>query len=423
MKHFFLVIIILSIQVNVISQNSGWTLVNSGTTEDLNAVHSQFATIFACGNSGTILKSLDSGKTWQSMQSPIIKNLNDVYVRNPEVIIVVGDGGTIIRTTDGGSTWNTIYSGVTEDLYSVDFHDGTGLIGGDSQRILWCFLDWGLTWEISYTGTTGDGFMGASLTGHQTGFVGGENSNSQPLLGIGSDHGQVWEFIPFYLNGNKGKITDTDFFYREDPGFATSQLQDGRGAISKTTDEGETWVTTIFNTPLFGITTDWSLLPRGRYAVGESGIILKSYDLGETWQQQQSGTTVNLNNVDVSWMDVDYVFVVGDNGTILRTTTGGEPINRSEDENQKPYKYALEQNYPNPFNPTTTIKYQIPELSFVTLRVYDVLGNEVAALINQEKSAGSYEVEFNGNELTSGIYFYRLQAGFFIETKKMLLIK
>ncbi len=85
--------------------------------------------------------------------------------------------------------------------------------------------------------------------------------------------------------------------------------------------------------------------------------------------------------------------------------------------------FMLEQNYPNPFNPTTTIKYQIPELSFVTLRVYDVLGNEIATLVNEEKPAGSYELDFSGSELTSGIYFYTLRTGDFVETKKMILLK
>ena len=85
--------------------------------------------------------------------------------------------------------------------------------------------------------------------------------------------------------------------------------------------------------------------------------------------------------------------------------------------------YELEQNYPNPFNPTTKIKYQIPELSFVTLKVYDVLGNEIETIACQEKPAGSYEIEFNADALTSGIYFYRLQAGNFVETKKMVLLK
>ena len=86
-------------------------------------------------------------------------------------------------------------------------------------------------------------------------------------------------------------------------------------------------------------------------------------------------------------------------------------------------KFELSQNFPNPFNPTTKIKYQIPELSFINIKVYDVLGNEIAILVNEEKLAGEYEVEFNGKELTSGIYFYQLEAGNFIQTKKMILLK
>ena len=92
-------------------------------------------------------------------------------------------------------------------------------------------------------------------------------------------------------------------------------------------------------------------------------------------------------------------------------------------------EFELSQNYPNPFNPTTKIRFTIPvtlsgvEGSLVTLKFYDVLGNEVATLVNEEKPAGSYEVEFDGRKLSSGIYFYRLQAGSFAETKKMVLLK
>lgn len=85
--------------------------------------------------------------------------------------------------------------------------------------------------------------------------------------------------------------------------------------------------------------------------------------------------------------------------------------------------YALEQNYPNPFNPSTTIKFQIPADGFVTLKVYDILGNEVTTLINEEKPAGRYEVNFNASSLASGVYIYKIQAGSFISSKKMLLLK
>jgi hypothetical protein len=88
-----------------------------------------------------------------------------------------------------------------------------------------------------------------------------------------------------------------------------------------------------------------------------------------------------------------------------------------------PFVFSLEQNYPNPFNPSTTISYQVPEKEFVTLKVYNVLGKEVTTLVSEEKAVGKYEVKFDASSLTSGIYFYRLQAGSFVETKKMILIK
>lgn len=94
-----------------------------------------------------------------------------------------------------------------------------------------------------------------------------------------------------------------------------------------------------------------------------------------------------------------------------------------EDEGTLPTEFALEQNYPNPFNPNTVISYRLPVIGFVTLKVYDVLGNEVATLVNEEKQSGVYVVEFNAAALPSGVYFYQLKAGEFIQTRKMILIK
>ena len=86
-------------------------------------------------------------------------------------------------------------------------------------------------------------------------------------------------------------------------------------------------------------------------------------------------------------------------------------------------EYNLEQNYPNPFNPSTTIKFQLPQDGFVTLKIYDILGNEITTLINEEKAQGRYEVNFNASNLASGIYIYKIQAGSFVSSKKMILIK
>ena len=94
-----------------------------------------------------------------------------------------------------------------------------------------------------------------------------------------------------------------------------------------------------------------------------------------------------------------------------------------EEEVSIPLSYTLTQNYPNPFNPGTTIKYSIPTQSKVIIKVFDILGNEIETLVNEEKTAGTYELTWTIANLPSGVYFYKLQAGNFIQTKKMVLLK
>jgi len=94
-----------------------------------------------------------------------------------------------------------------------------------------------------------------------------------------------------------------------------------------------------------------------------------------------------------------------------------------EETENLPADFILNQNYPNPFNPTTTISFSIPSSGFTSLKVYDILGNEVAKLVDEERPAGSYIINFDASLLSSGTYFYKLQAGNFIETKKMILLK
>ncbi|MBK8552471.1 MAG: T9SS type A sorting domain-containing protein [Ignavibacteria bacterium] len=88
-----------------------------------------------------------------------------------------------------------------------------------------------------------------------------------------------------------------------------------------------------------------------------------------------------------------------------------------------PSSFSLEQNYPNPFNPVTNLEFGISDLGFVSLKVYDILGKEVVTLVNEKLSPGNYKVEFDGSGLSSGVYFYRLNAGEFTETKRMMLVK
>ena len=132
--------------------------------------------------------------------------------------------------------------------------------------------------------------------------------------------------------------------------------------------------------------------------------------------------------------DVDYNIGTTEADTIEFSITDNKSIYQSKQfilQYSVPTEYRLEQNYPNPFNPSTKIRYSIPNVTLrqaqgdnmTTLKVYDILGNEVATLVNEQKEAGYYEVEFSASSFASGVYIYRLQSGSFVSTKKMMVLK
>lgn len=128
--------------------------------------------------------------------------------------------------------------------------------------------------------------------------------------------------------------------------------------------------------------------------------------------------TYKNNNSDESSFSNKLVFAINQPDSINQPDTI-----KSDSTVILPSEYILFQNYPNPFNPSTTLSFLIPKTNFVKLKVYDLLGRELETLLNEEKSPGNYKVEFNGEKYSSGIYFYRIQAGSFTETKKLILMK
>ncbi len=166
----------------------------------------------------------------------------------------------------------------------------------------------------------------------------------------------------------------------------------------------------------------WGLIKTKRVFVQHNGLPEPFYSLSEDIGLDSmyfDFTNGSTNTYSLKGCIID--------GTVYGDTT---VVSVEDDEPPLPFEFELAQNYPNPFNPSTTIKYQIPKLSFVTIKVYDVLGNEIVTLVNEEKPVGSYDIEFNATNLPSGIYFYQLRvypagggAGNFIQTRKMVLLK
>lgn len=153
-----------------------------------------------------------------------------------------------------------------------------------------------------------------------------------------------------------------------------------------------------YSTPDSGLAGYW----RMDEGTGQTAADLSVYSNNATL-----GTSVNPDASDPVWVEVNLLIV----------NVEDESKNKS-----LPISFSLSQNYPNPFNPNTVISYQLPVTSYATLKVYDILGNEIATLVNEEKMAGEYEVSFDASSLSSGVYFYQLRASSFIETKKMVLL-
>jgi aminopeptidase N len=179
---------------------------------------------------------------------------------------------------------------------------------------------------------------------------------------------------------------------------------------SKSFVSGETYQITLIITQTVNSNPSFFTMPvqvKFNTALGDTTVTLFNNQQVQNFQFDITGDPQSISFDPGNW--------------ILKTLQG---VTEVEDATV-PQEFSLEQNYPNPFNPTTNIKFRISDIGLVTLKVYDVLGNEVATLVNEEKSAGSYKVEFSTTDLnlTSGIYFYTLTAGNFKETKKMILMK
>jgi hypothetical protein len=160
--------------------------------------------------------------------------------------------------------------------------------------------------------------------------------------------------------------------------------------------------------------------------VGNLGKIYRTNDAGIHWRPLISPTSTILYCVNAA--DTSNVWVCGYFGTILKSTNeGGITYLNNITNVSVPDKYFLHQNFPNPFNPVTTIRFEIPhseiEGKITTLKIFDILGKEIATLVNENLKPGTYEVTFDGSNLASGIYFYTLFSDNFMQSKKMLLIK
>lgn len=386
----------------------GWHLQVSNTFNLLSKVYLIDQSIgLVVGSLGTILKTTNGGSSWYSQQSGTFYNLWGISFCNSNYGIAVGEGGTILKTTNGGSNWYIQTSGTTARLNSVSFIDvNNALIVGENSLILKT-TDGGATWVQRSSGT------GSWIYLNGVKHIDVNNAFAVGSLGTilkTSDGGATW----IQQSSGTTYALMNIAFSSSSRGLAVGN----NGIILLTTDGGVNWSTKFLNTDnLWDISFPDAM---NATAVGSNGLILRSINGGQSWYHQYSGTANNLLGVCLS--DYNTGIAVGSSGTILKT--GNSYVtNVGEDGFYRPNEFLLSQNYPNPFNPSTTIKYFIPKFSHVIIKVFDILGNEIETLVNEEKSAGRHELSWNAANIPSGVYLYRLQVGNLVEVKKMIILK
>ncbi len=409
--------------VSVYSQPQ-WVRINSPTDNLLRKIiFTDSLNGWACGLNGTIIHTADGGENWFLQNTNTSNPIVDIYFLNHLIGWALSweyntppFGTYLLKTTDGGFTWATEFLEPEYEFFRTVFflNEQFGLIG---ERLTYYTTDGGFNWNISQR----DSDMFANLPFYQIkmfndslGFASGGVLDNAGIIWKTSDSGRNWktnaispdEIFDFFIFDSLNILALSG-----DP-----EYRFGVGLI-KSTDGGEFWsyeelpITAI----CFGI--DFRDDLEGWSAAGFK--FLYTTDGGITWSEIE--TPDSLEVYDVVFINNNTGFACGRNGVLLKYIPCPDVVNGNN--NLTLTEYKLFQNYPNPFNPTTKLSFIISHPSLVTLSVYDILGNVVAKLVDEYREAGRYEITFDATNLQSGIYFYTLKAGSFIETKKMILIK
>ena len=374
---------------------------------------------WAVGENGTVLKTTNGGNIWELIPNPSFgmgKILNCISVIDSNYAYVVGAHSTYLKTTNGGNNW-------------IIIRNGPWGSGGGLNSVFYLNKDTG--WAV--------GDMRLLFTKD-----GGKSFDSISLTVMINQYSHDMHFKDLYTgimscDGKCFKTTNSGYnwFDTNVPtgGWAHMFLKIsvvnkqyvwivGNGNIVyKSTNFADSWDSIAYlpaYPPSVMYCSYFSSINTG-WAGGSYGYLYKTIDGGYNWTRQATGTdqrfwgSIWFYNDSIGWG-------VGGAGKIMHTTTGGvTSIFGSYEFTAE--DYCLEQNFPNPFNSGTIISYILTKPCFVELVVYDIKGQAIKTLVSQKQSPGKYNIIFRADNLSSGVYFYRLKTETFILTRKFILIK
>jgi photosystem II stability/assembly factor-like uncharacterized protein len=413
-----------------------------------------------------ILKTTNAGLNWNKELFGIgEKFVNSFYFLDSLTGFAVGYPGVFIRTSDGGSTWNSVRldSSVLSGFppYTIKFYNQQYgyACGGvrDVAGVVWRTTDGGINWSTVVDNLASEPLFDIQIFDSlNVTVMGGDPEYGASVVNT-TDGGENWAYTllgVFWYPVSLAFRTSTE-------GWAPLGVQQ---KFLYTTDSGNHWIE--LDTPdSTNITRIEFTDSTHGFGIGGNGNIIKYVYPVVPVELTSFIASAEKNNILLNWSTATEVNNHGFEIQREKDNSGWSTIGFKEGQGTssepeaysytdrdlpsgkylyrlkqvdfdgsykysktviietKPLDFSLAQNYPNPFNPVTTIKYQIPQKSLVTLKVYNVLGKEVSTLVNEVKPEGVYHVEFNGIDLPSGIYFCKIQAGTFTLVRKMILLK
>jgi photosystem II stability/assembly factor-like uncharacterized protein len=349
---------------------------------------------------------------------------------NDNIMFASSQGLNMSRSSNGGNNFSNISppgSNITTFIapYKLFIQDGNFIYAGRDR--IYKSINGGGNWTTTNNGNVLDGNPALAMDiSYQTSnkvYVGTAPYQTRSGLFRTTNGGTGWDNITGTLPDRfpadiAVDPNDDDIVYVTFYGFGT-------GHVYKSTNSGDIWTDISDNlpdVPTPAVIVD--LNNSDHVYIGTDIGVFVSTDGGGNWQDFNDGLPDAVQGMDLNITYANNVIRVmtHGNGGYERKLLSQIPVGLDPDP-PVVSSFKLEQNYPNPFNPGTVINWQVPVNGFVSLKVYDVLGNEIAVLVNEEKTAGSYQTEFNASNLSSGTYFYRIESGSFVQTRKMILLK
>ncbi len=419
-------LLLLTIGSDLRAQNFWQELSSSGTTRDLRRLVFLDSTRgWVSGAEGALLKTTNGGTTWQELESGTPNEIHELFMLNDRlgwalswshfVDTLTWYGTNILSTTNGGTSWRIAqYPAIAEFFSAVVFHDSLNGVMGGEFGLLVHTTNGGATWVPAVVDSSLYAHWSIRRMRFHTRNYGYAMGGRLDIVGV------VWRTTDGGLRWTADGVSpepvrDMHFVDSNKIVAVAGDLDYGASTLI-TKNGGAIWEYTFLQ--IFGEPSALAFRTpaEGWAPLGFAGFFMMTRDTGRTWKLVETPRRKSI--YDVTFTDSLTGYAVGDSGTILKFRTS--TLSVEEIPTSAPASFALHHNYPNPFNPSTTITFDLPEASDVSLGIYDVLGQRVAELAEGRYEIGRHSVSWNGGSVGSGVYFARFIAHQTVEVRKVM---